>query len=230
MAEYEKIARTNNSNSTDTIGLLSNFYEKSIIEDLIKCDLCNVIFDLNAHSPLVLKCGHSFCKRCISLKSNSLDKNINKSCPLDQIKNVMNLENAIPNIKLEDIVKKLTNLNSLLSNKKQIAFSKPVKKSISPIKSHNSNNNVNTYMNNINNNNNNNNNIVHKNNVDNNMNNVNKKKEGMTSNSIKNLNNINKKKQKNYVNNTKKKINSLNNINSIKTMANINNKNKLNII
>ena len=130
MAEYEKHTKTN-SNS-DTTGLSSNFYEKSLIDDLIKCDLCNIIFDLNVHSPLMLKCGHTFCKRCISIKSNSLDKNINKSCPFDKMKNVMNLDSSIPNLKLEYIVKKLTNLN-ISVNKKQLVYSKPVKKS-SPVR------------------------------------------------------------------------------------------------
>ena len=196
MSEYEKLAKTNIN--TDTAGLSSNYYERSIIEDLIKCDLCNIIFDLNIHAPLMLKCGHTFCKRCISLKSNSLDKNLNKSCPLDKIKNVMNVDIAIPNLKLESIVKKLTNLN-ISSNKKQIVYSKPVKKSISPIKSHNSNNTVNTYIN-LNNNNNNivQNNII-KNNIDNNIININKKKQA--SNSIKNKNNVNKKKQNIKTNN-----------------------------
>ena len=169
MAEYEKHQKTNSN--TDSTGLSFNYIDKSTIEDLLKCDLCNIILDLNIHAPLMLKCGHTFCKRCISLKNNNSEKTINKSCPLDKMKNVMSLDSAIPNLKLEYIIKKLTGLN-----KKQIVYTKPVKKGISPIKYHNSNNAVNTY-NNINTNNininSNNNNNVHSINIKNNNNDIN---------------------------------------------------------
>ena len=232
MAEHEKHQKTNSN--TDTTGLSYNYIEKSIIEDLLKCDLCNVIFDINVHSPLMLKCGHTFCRRCISSKSNNLDKNINKSCPFDKMKNVMSIDSAIPNLKLEYIVKKLTNLN-----KKQIYNSKFVKKGNSPIKSNNSNNAVNTNNNITNIINNNNNNITHniKNNNDNNnntnVNTINKKKENSTSNSNKNKNIINQKKINNkanninFVNTIKNKINAVNDMNNIN---NINDINKMNII
>ena len=109
MAEYEKHIKTNSN--TDSTQFSYNYYEKSFIEDLIKCDLCNIIFDLNIHSPLMVKCGHTFCKKCISLKCNNIDKNVNKSCPFDKTKNVMNLDSAISNLKLESIIKKITNSN-----------------------------------------------------------------------------------------------------------------------
>ena len=80
MAEYEKHQKTNSN--TDSTGLSFNYIDKSTIEDLLKCDLCNISLDLNIHSPLMLKCGHTFCKRCISLKNNNFEKIINKSCPL----------------------------------------------------------------------------------------------------------------------------------------------------
>ena len=154
MADHDKQSKTNSN--LDSTGLSYNSIDKSIIEDLLKCDLCNIIFDLNKHSPLVVKCGHTFCKRCISLKSNYIDKNTNKSCPLDKMKNAMNIDSAIPNLKLEHIIKKLTTLN-----KKQKGINKPLKKGISPIKPHYSNNTINAF-NNINSvvNNNNNNNCI----------------------------------------------------------------------
>ena len=242
MAEIEKHTKTNSN--TDSTGLSFNFYDKAFIEDLIKCDLCNTIFDSNIHYPLMVKCGHTFCKRCIYLKSNNPDKTINKSCPFDKTKNVMNLDSAINNLKLESIIKKITNFN-LSSAKKQLVYSKPVKKSKSPIKSHYSNNAVNIY----NNTNNNNNNIGHitiiknnennNNNNVNNVNNINKKKECSTSNSIKNRNAPKKKQNKktnniNFVNTIKNKINALNNninnINNINNVNNINDINKINII
>ena len=56
----------------------------------------------------------------------------------------MTLDSAIPNLKLEFIIKKLTNLN-IFHNKKHMVYSKPAKKSISPIKSNNTNNVMNNY-------------------------------------------------------------------------------------
>ena len=38
---------------------------KNQIKDLLKCDICNSNFDLNIHMPMVAKCGHTFCKKCI---------------------------------------------------------------------------------------------------------------------------------------------------------------------
>ena len=51
-------------------------------------------------------CGHTFCKRCLDLKSSNLDKNVNKSCPFIKVKNVKNIDSAISNLKLESIIKK----------------------------------------------------------------------------------------------------------------------------
>mgnify|MGYP002624148171 FL=1 len=243
MTEHEKDINIKSIINTDNALLSFNYIEKSVVEDFIKCDLCNTIFDLNIHAPLMVKCGHTFCKKCISLKSNN-EKNINKSCPFDKMKNVMNLDSSIPNLKLESIVKKLTTYIQLNnpSNKKQMVYSKPVNKSRSPIKSHNSNKAINNIQNNIiknnleinNNNNNNNNNNININNT------INIKKEFNTSNSIKNKNNANKKKQQNnktnninLVNTIKNKINALNNIKNINNNVNINNINdvdKINVI
>ena len=154
----------------------------------------------------------------------------------------MNLDSSIPNLKLESIVKKLTNYiqPNNPSNKKQMVYSKPVNKSRSPIKYHNSNQAINNIQNNMiknnmesNNNNNNNN---------NNFNNtINIKKEFNNSNSIKNKNNTNKRKQQNnktnninLVNTIKNKINALNNIkndnNNNVNINNINDVDKINVI
>ena len=234
---HEKTHIKTNSN-TDSTGFSFNMIDKSIIEDLIKCDICNIIFDSNTHAPLMLKCGHTFCKRCISYKSNNPEKNINKMCPLDKKKNMMSLESAILNLKLESIVKKLTNYN-ILNSKRHMVYSKPGKKSISPINSNNSTNTMsNYYINNASNNINVNINNI-KNNDINNINIINKGKEpNALQNSIKakiNLNiNVNKKNQGinklnniNIINTTKNKIHNLTNANNI-NINNINNE-KLNI-
>ena len=237
MAEHDKDINIKSINNTDNAWLSFNYIEKSVVEEFIKCDLCNTIFDLNMHAPLMVKCGHTFCKKCISLKSN-IEKNINKSCPFDKMKNVMNLDSSTPNLKLESIVKKLTNYiqPNIPSNKKQMVYSKPVNKSRSPIKSHNSNKAINNIQNNMIKNN------VESNNNNNNINNtINIKKEFNTSNSIKNKNNTNKKKQQNnktnninLVNTIKNKINALNNIKNINNnnvnINNINDVDKINVI
>ena len=222
MAEHEKYQKTNANNDNTTTP--SNYIDKSVIEDLFKCDICNIIFDSNIHLPLMVKCGHTFCRKCISLKSNNADKNVNKSCPIDKTKNVMNLETALPNLKLEYIVKKLSNIN-----KKSKIINKPIKKNISPNKPLDSNNTINTVSTFISSTNNTK--INNENNT--NQNNINKNKEKSTSNSnrnkqiIKQKNKINKINDINFVNTIKNKINSIKNINN---NNNYNEINKINII
>ena len=232
MTENHEKTHIKTKSNTDSTGFsFNNSIDKSTIEDLIKCDICNIIFDTNTHEPLMIKCGHTFCKRCISLKTNNPEKNINKHCPLCKKKNVMCLDSAIANLKLVSIIKKLLNLN-LLNNKKQMVYSKPNKTSKSPIKSNNGINNY--YVNNVHNNANVNNNI--KNNDINNVNIINKGKEPNTQiNTTKpktnvNINlNINKKAQSTKINNTtlinsiKNKISNLSN-----TANNANNGNNTN--
>ena len=238
MNEHHEKTHIKTNSNTDSTGFSFNTFnmiDKSIIEDLIKCDICNIIFDTASHAPLMIKCGHSFCKRCISYKNNNPEKNINKICPLCKKKNVMTLDSAIPNLKLEFIIKKLTTLN-IFHNKKHMVYSKPAKKSISPIKSNNTNNVMNNYY--INNAHNNvniniNNNIKSNDNNINNVNIINKGKEpNIQTNIIKskiNINtNVNKKNQSNksnninLVNTIKNKISSLSNVANL-NINNINN-------
>ena len=236
---HEKTHIKTNSN-TDSTGFSFNSFDKSIIEDLIKCDMCNIIFDLSTHAPLILKCGHTFCKRCISYKTNNPEKNINRICPIDKKKNVMSLDLTIPNLKLESIVKKISNLN-LLNTKKHMVYSKPAKKSISPIESHHCNNAVNNYyINNAHNNVNVNINNNVKNNDINNINNVNiinkGKEPNIQTNTIKSkVNvNINKKNQSNksnninLVNTIKNKITSITNATNVNINVNTINNQKIN--
>ena len=151
MNDYHEKTHIKTNSNTDSTTFSFNAIDKSTIEDLIKCDMCNIIFDLTSHQPLMLKCGHTFCKRCISYRTNNPEKNINKMCPLDKKKNVMGLDLTIPNLKLESIIKKLSNLN-ILNTKKHIVYSKPAKKSISPIKSNNTTTTNTYYINNAHNN------------------------------------------------------------------------------
>ena len=238
MNDYHEKTHIKTNSNTDSTTFSFNAIDKSTIEDLIKCDMCNIIFDLTSHEPLMLKCGHTFCKRCISYRTNNPEKNINKMCPLDKKKNVMCLDLSIPNLKLESIIKKLSNLN-ILNTKKHMVYSKPAKKSISPIKSNstamntyyinNAHNNVNVNINN---------NI--KNNEITNVNIINKGKEPNTQINIMKSKvnvNINKKNQNNKTNNInlvntiKNKILSVTNINNVNnkenTVNNVNNNNNV---
>ena len=77
MNEHHEKTHIKTNSNTDTTGFSFNTFnmiDKSIIEDLIKCDICNIIFDTASHAPLMIKCGHSFCKRCISYKNNNPEK------------------------------------------------------------------------------------------------------------------------------------------------------------
>ena len=91
------------------------------VENVLQCDICHNNFDMNTHRPLVAKCGHTFCKHCILC--NHQNTNFS-SCPIDNIQYVLNIESCIPNIKLEEVIKIIFNINSPLLDKK-IVYSKP---------------------------------------------------------------------------------------------------------
>ena len=91
------------------------------VENVLQCDICHNNFDMNTHRPLVAKCGHTFCKHCILC--NHQNTNFS-SCPIDNIQYVLNIESCIPNIKLEEVIKIIFNINSQLLDKK-ILYSKP---------------------------------------------------------------------------------------------------------
>ena len=93
------------------------------IEDFLKCDICQTNFDLNTHRPLITKCGHTFCKKCII--SNKTEENLN-ICPIDKQENVLNIESCINNLKLNDIIKYVFNLEEpKIIQQKQIIYTKP---------------------------------------------------------------------------------------------------------
>ena len=111
----------------------SNFVEKSFLADLLKCEICKNVFDLNLHIPMVAKCGHTFCKKCI-LEKNYESKNPNQyeECPLDNMQNIFNIESCIINLRIELLIKKIFSFYPLNSQppqqnaaQKQIVYSKP---------------------------------------------------------------------------------------------------------
>ena len=96
---------------------------KSTLENLLKCDICNTLFDSSIHIPMVVKCGHTFCKNCLLSEKCSL------SCPLDKIKNMLDFETSIRNIKLEVLIQKAFNISSPESSHK--IYTKPdIKKKV----------------------------------------------------------------------------------------------------
>ena len=120
---YSKENSNNSENKEDFNK--NNYIEKTFLEELLKCEICGNIFDLNNHIPIVIKCGHSFCKQCI-LNINTNNKLIKKnySCPLDNTPNAFNLENCVINLRLELLIKKIFN-NENNKTQKQIVYSKP---------------------------------------------------------------------------------------------------------
>ena len=108
------------------------------INDILKCDICKNNFDLNSHRPLIVKCGHTFCKHCIL--SNKREEN-NNSCPIDNQLYVLSIESCINNLKLEEIIKNYFNLEEKKNSiQKQIIYIKPdIKRNKSPSLKHNNN-------------------------------------------------------------------------------------------
>ena len=100
----------------------------NLIEELLICKICKNKFDLNAHRPLIIKCGHTFCKHCILSSKEEENDNL---CALDNQKNVFNIESSINNLLIEDILKKVFNLEE--KSPKQIIYIKPdIKRNRSP--------------------------------------------------------------------------------------------------
>ena len=116
------------------------------IEDIMKCEICNKNYDYNIHKPMIVKCGHTFCKFCIFNSKEKNKNNISKQqklfeCPNDGIKHFFNLDkipNEIeptiyPNLKLEIILKEILNINEPTIKEKYIVYAKPeMKRNKSP--------------------------------------------------------------------------------------------------
>ena len=95
------------------------------IKALLKCDICQTNFDLNIHLPMVAKCGHTYCKKCIY---NGGNKDFYGVCPLDNIRHVLGIESCIPNLKLELIIKTIFNYSEpKITEKKIICFNNEIK-------------------------------------------------------------------------------------------------------
>ena len=129
------------------------------LEDIMKCEKCNKKYDYNIHKPMVVKCGHTFCKYCIKnnneKKSNNIDYIDNKQkrifvCPIDGIQHTFNTEinltsnepTIYPNLKLELILKEILHISEPAIKEKYIVYTKPdMKRNKSPENSKNTFNN-----------------------------------------------------------------------------------------
>ena len=108
------------SNKSSSSNLMQNNIkiDKSIIEEQLKCPICNNLYDTENHYPFVIKCGHTFCKQCI-ISNNSYN------CPIDNTLNSFELH--IKNIQLGIIINKLLcSYNSkTMPKQKQMVYIKP---------------------------------------------------------------------------------------------------------
>ena len=129
--------------------MVENLYKNSKdlikkIEEIIKCEICKSNYDYNIHRPLIVKCGHTFCKNCIyyprqkilNRNNNSKSKNI-FTCPFDNINHILasekNESNIYPNLIIEKILKEIMNINEPTIKEKYIVYSKPdMKRNKSP--------------------------------------------------------------------------------------------------
>ena len=117
------------------------------IEDIMKCEICSLKYDYNIHKPMIIKCGHTFCKFCIYNLKEKNEINIeykqNKSfkCPIDGTQHSFNYEKnsslneptIYPNLKLENILKEILNISEPKIKEKYIIYSKPdMKRNKSP--------------------------------------------------------------------------------------------------
>ena len=137
MASIKKIKTSNqfkndkqNINSNNFENLMNNeemiknnYIEKSFLKELLKCEICENVFDLNIHIPIIVRCGHTFCKKCVlNIHNNTFKQNY--ACPLDNIKNAFNIESCVINLRVELIIKKIFQKEEKTIQKK-IVYSKP---------------------------------------------------------------------------------------------------------
>ena len=117
------------------------------LEDIMKCEKCNKKYDYNIHKPMVVKCGHTFCKYCIKNNNEKKTNNIDKKqkrifiCPIDGIQHTFNSEinltsnepTIYPNLKLELILKEILHISEPAIKEKYIVYTKPdMKRNKSP--------------------------------------------------------------------------------------------------
>ena len=122
MTEKEAININIYSNKSSSSNLLqnNNKIEKSLLEEQLKCSICNNLYDTEIHYPYIIKCGHTFCKQCIF--NNNIHNNI---CPIDNTPNSFEL--YIKNIQLEIILNKFIYNNNAktMPIQKQLVYIKP---------------------------------------------------------------------------------------------------------
>jgi hypothetical protein len=73
------------------------------MNEILKCKICKYSYNLEVREPIVIKCGHTFCKCCIVNKSND------NTCPLCGINVNFKLENCAINSFAEEVLRFLEN-------------------------------------------------------------------------------------------------------------------------
>lgn len=68
----------------------------------MKCEICDEAFDLETRSPLVLQCGHTFCKWCLT---QSVNRSGYVQCFVDRIRDDRGLAELPKNFALVDSAK-----------------------------------------------------------------------------------------------------------------------------
>ena len=119
MNENEPINPNINSEKSNNISNNNNNkIDKSLLEEQLKCPICNYIYDSDLHCPFIIKCGHTFCKQCVTNCTNN-------KCPIDGEADAFEI--FIKNIQLEIIVNKFiyNNSNKTFPNQKQMIYVKP---------------------------------------------------------------------------------------------------------
>ena len=125
------------------------------LENIMKCSICKSTFDYNNHKPMILKCGHTFCKQCIYTEKTFF------ICPTDNLKHqfIFDINNrditTYQNLILENILKEILTIKEPKIKEKNLIYSKPeIKVNKSPdkickkfTKNKNSNKNINIKIN-----------------------------------------------------------------------------------
>jgi hypothetical protein len=78
----------------------------------IKCDNCNYIFDLGSYSPIIIPCGHTICRKCITSIWNRLAY---IKCPFDNSKHFLDFNSYPINFMLKEWINKHSEYEKLKS-------------------------------------------------------------------------------------------------------------------
>ena len=73
------------------------------MEEILKCKICKLKYNNDIKEPLILKCGHTFCRTCLSYKSEDT------SCPLCGLNVTFDLNSLISNKIVFEMINSIQN-------------------------------------------------------------------------------------------------------------------------